>query len=253
MTEWKLTPEEEEFLFDESSQKFLTEFTVGTNKFSIYGSPAFMATKSNLIKTYLKTMSESKAPYEVITFMEVNQKAFITVWLYINGFGLLWGRLKSLNFIEFVQTLDIINYFDLGFEFDQSEWAAIFGDMTEKLSKEELDKYSELIVDKLNKLFKLKHDYGFEYFLHYLREKGATQILDKLDYVLLASILPSGTFSPNSIFERKILNDEAQLDKFLEEEYNMTKIGPKIYRQYGNMNRLEFEPNAVISYEIQFI
>lgn len=94
----------------ESAKTFYRPFLIGSTKVLIYGNPALMLRYSGLITSIVKTISdEPTALATQFTLTDVNIKAFLYLWLYMNGLNIpqLGSLLDNLILNEWS------NYFNL--------------------------------------------------------------------------------------------------------------------------------------------
>lgn len=231
MTEYKSIPLQT-FL---SRKKFLTPFTIGKNKLIAYGSPAFMATKSSLIHSYLQTTTES---FELLSFMDVGN-AFFSIWYHMNGFPL---EFSQMNLVDTYQAFSIAEYFNLDETVYGSKLMKSLLDNIKLLNKDELLNNSQQIISKLTK-------YKSPIIMYHLYEQGVTDIISKLDHILF--IFKADTISI-AIHPKEILTDGKILDRVLEDE-GYSKVSDRLCRSkvlqgFGldSMYEINIEPNAII-------
>lgn len=246
------------FLNDKNSHRFLTQFTIGTNKLIFYGSPAHMRIASNLIGSYIQALAESNPPYELITFMEVMERPFTIIWLNLNGFDVehLFTR---LNLDEYLQMFDIITYFDCTHDDLLVKWVQYLNDYIKPESKDVIIINAQGLIEKINKLSPI-----IEFrpilinIIDNLYKMDISQVLDKLNYVLVIGAISGISYSPVDIVDRKVISDMEKLDKTLGElkfkripdstYYTRERIGPSLNPNLtgGSIFELDIRPNVVI-------
>jgi len=108
--EMALDTDEIDFLTNPYRANFMTEFLIGSNKLQFYGYPLIMAKHSELIKTSLTKLVESKPPHSLLEFGVVLERPMTSIWLVINGYETAIRR-ASLKLDEWFQTYRLTGYF----------------------------------------------------------------------------------------------------------------------------------------------
>lgn len=102
----KLGQEEIDFLESPYKEKFLTRFEIGKDAMVMYGSPVYMAGKSDLIKTIISY----DPPYVLAKDMIVYGGALIVLWLHINGYPSS-HTVEKLSLAGWLNFYDLVGYF----------------------------------------------------------------------------------------------------------------------------------------------
>lgn len=220
-----LSEEANKFLFDKDSQKFLTQFVVGTNKLLFYGSPAFIRNRSQLIDSHMSNLSESKQPYELITFMEVKEKSFLMPWLFLNGFE---SESLPLDFDEFLQSFDIITYFNMYPKYNLiNGWISQFEKYISAIPVKSIVINRKNIAMKLNKIIRVPEYKGiFENIMNKLYESHFLFIVAYLDYNPIFIVDSEQKAKVLDLIDHKSINDQEKLNEILaRHDFVITPIG----------------------------
>lgn len=114
---------------------FMTQFVVSKDKTILYGCPPIMAIRSGLMQGYIKSMKESKAPYELAVEEEkVEYKnALLAVWSFINTGS---GSFRSLALDEHLSAWKWMNYFCGKMkDVEKLSWMVRIGDRVKEVGK----------------------------------------------------------------------------------------------------------------------
>lgn len=116
----ELSDEAKEFLTSPYRAKLLTEFSIGSNKLQLFGSPLIMAQYSELIKTTIPSIAESPAPHALLTHGVVLERPMTALWLEYNGY---YVNLRQFSMNELLHMYRLAGYF--GFTKDLIEAISI--------------------------------------------------------------------------------------------------------------------------------
>lgn len=255
--EWKITEAEEKFL---KGRKHMVKFALGSNGIILYGCPAVMAVRSQLMDAWIEQdngkptegrMEHDKKSnivleHTLMALMTPTQRPLITVWLYFNGFNVL-PKLETLDLKEYLETFDIAGYFnfDPEYEFINDDWKGNLQSKIQSATKDELIANADMIVKISNKL-------GYKNIVHNLYTKGIHEILDRLNHVMVLN--KHQYYTDIKMIDRKIMSDQKELDEFILNKMGFKKVKDKVYKSHiperfvgcDDFHDLIIERNAVI-------
>lgn len=123
-TALELPEDVKDFLTSPYRKDLMIEFSLGSNKLSLYGQPFVMAKYSELIKSSIPNLAGSKPPHPLLTFGVVLERPMSVLWAMMNGYDLKtsindesWKehtlKVKGLTAPELLHMYRLANYFGL--------------------------------------------------------------------------------------------------------------------------------------------
>lgn len=129
----ELPEDAENFLNSPYRKKLMIEFSIGSNKLSLYGQPFVMAKYSELIETNIPIYADSTPPFPLLTHGVVLERPMSVLWAMMNGYDLIITdavgtpreerlsdkhslKAKGLTITELLHMYRLANYFGLNGE-----------------------------------------------------------------------------------------------------------------------------------------
>lgn len=109
----ELDEESQNFLTNPARTKLLIEFSIGSNKLSLYGQPFTMAKNSELIESNITTYANSTPPHPLLTFGVVLERPMTMLWLYLNEFPHDFSQLSLLEMLHMYRLCDYLGVGDI--------------------------------------------------------------------------------------------------------------------------------------------
>lgn len=241
----KYWPEEKEFLTNPYRAKYMTKFTIGSNKLELYGYPLVMAKKSTLIESLLP----KDPPFELLTFGICFEAPMEYLWLYLNNVS---DHFSYLNLQEFFQLYRLMNYFDIPKDSNIfSDWLSSMQQVIISSIKTEEDKKivlenKEIIAKVFNSL---KYKNKLKPFVEYVYY-NIPELMDLLDVVPV--IIDEGKVL-TAIVSREALTDREVLEPVLDTFYISPNYDEEGEWEYvgGNPTRVILEKNVILLPDIK--
>lgn len=178
--------------------RFQVEFQVGINKIPLYGSPATMSLKSELIRTLLDTLSTDEINV-LAPSMDVNKEALYILWMTMNGIHVKYSEKPNI----LIGLWPLLNYFNIDVK---DEFITEYIDKLIKYFPKELfsSENKDILTDVMTKI-KIMDEAKYNLLMNSIIDVGGEPV--RLWYV--ESYMKPGKYNLN--FPEKILSEDNTL------------------------------------------